>query len=536
MSKNGLARAINSAVTGFYRGYLREIEQSRVDPVPFQRGVFENLMRHGGDSKFGREHNFRNIKSIEQFQRFVPIVRYDDMVPYFDRLRQGERYVLWDQPVNWFAKSSGTSSAKSKYIPVTPDSIRYTHFGGMKRMLVNYVHLNKESRIFCSRALTLGGSVTPDELRRASKGSSKAFYGDLSAVMLVHSPKIVELLRSPRKSTALIGDFDRKVGMICREASRQNITNFSGVPSWNLILMNKILEYTGKSNLLEVWPNLELFMHGGVGFEHYRPMYEQLIPSPAMQYLENYNASEGYFAFQDYLRPSENQRGMLLTVNNGVFYEFVPFSKLDDALSGDNSCVVPLEGVRTGENYAIIVSTIGGLWRYLLEDCVEFTSTAPPRIIISGRTKLYINAFGEEVMIDNAEKALNQTCKICDCKVSEFTVAPEYMKLGGEADSSGKLQKGYHIWAIEFSDTKDEVPSKDFLENFAEVLDAELRKANSDYDAKRTNNATMQRLRILPVKEGTFVKWMESRGKLGGQNKVPRLWKDKTFIDQLTGI
>ncbi len=192
MSKNGLARAINSAVTGFYRGYLREIEQSRVDPVPFQRGVFENLMRHGGDSKFGREHNFRNIKSIEQFQRFVPIVRYDDMVPYFDRLRQGERYVLWDQPVNWFAKSSGTSSAKSKYIPVTPDSIRYTHFGGMKRMLVNYVHLNKESRIFCSRALTLGGSVTPDELRRASKGSSKAFYGDLSAVMRVHSPKSVE--------------------------------------------------------------------------------------------------------------------------------------------------------------------------------------------------------------------------------------------------------------------------------------------------------------------------------------------------------
>lgn len=538
MGGSRLAHIINAILTNWYKGYLKEIEQSRANPFPFQHSVFDSLIKNGARSRFGAEHGFSGIRNLGQFQKAVPLARYDDMVPYINRIRHGEKYVLWNQPVNWFAKSSGTSSDKSKYIPVTPDSLKITHFGGIKRMLVNYVHLNPDSRIFCSKALTLGGSVTPDELRDIPGNSRKAYWGDLSAVMLSNSPMMAELVRTPKKSIALTGDFARKIEMICRESTRENVTNFSGVPSWNLVLMNKILEYTGKDNLLEVWPGLELFMHGGVSFGRYRPMYERLIPSGSMHYIENYNASEGYFAFQDYLRESDSQKGMLLTVNNGIFYEFVPFQHLEKALAGDNSEVVPLEGVRTGVDYAIIISTCGGLWRYLPEDCVRFTSVAPYRIIISGRTKLFINAFGEEIMIDNAEKALGSACRICRCEVSEFTVAPEFMKIEDSVTgASDRISKGYHIWAIEFSSSAGEpVLSAEFTDRFAEVLDNELRKVNSDYDAKRNNNTTMLPLRIVPLKEGTFMKWMESRGKVGGQNKVPRLWKDKTFINQLVGI
>lgn len=538
MGGSRLAHIINAILTNWYKGYLDEIEQSRANPFPFQHSVFDYLIKCGARSRFGAEHGFSGIRNLREFQKAVPVVRYDDIVPYVNRIRQGEKNVLWNQPVRWFAKSSGTSSDKSKYIPVTPDSLKITHFGGMKRMLVNYVHLNPDSRIFCGKALTLGGSVTPDELGGIHGHPSKSYCGDLSAVMLSNSPMLVELVRTPKKSTALTEDFARKVDMICRESTKKNVTNFSGVPSWNLFLMNKILEYTGKDNLLEVWPELELFMHGGVSFERYRPMFECLIPSASMHYLENYNASEGYFAFQDYLHESDSQKGMLLTVNNGVFYEFVPFTHLEEALAGDNSEVVPLEGVKTGVDYAIIISTCGGLWRYLPEDCVRFTSVAPYRIIISGRTKLFINAFGEEIMIDNVEKALDSACRICRCSVSEFTVAPEFMKIEDSgSDASNRFSKGYHIWAMEFSSSgADSVPTGDFSDRFAEVLDSELRKVNSDYDAKRNNNITMLPLRIIPLKEGTFMKWMESRGKVGGQNKVPRLWKDRTFIDQLVEI
>ena len=316
------ARAINKAVLAWGRGYLREIERSYTHAPEMQKEVFSHLVKCGKETVFGSERDFCNIHSLSDFQKRVKLSKYDDIAPYITRIRQGEKFVLWNQNVRWFAKSSGTSSDKSKYIPITKDSLYGTHFKGMKMMLMNYVHLNPNSRVFSSSALTLGGSVAPDAL--SDKDTlhqllqGKVFDGDLSAVMLRNSPRVVELLRTPSRKTALVADFATKVNLICKESTRRNVSNFSGVPSWNLVLMNKILAYTGKSNLLEVWPNMELFMHGGISFEPYREIYRKLIPSDNMHYLENYNASEGYFAFQDTLEGGKGSILLLLC----LYYSF----------------------------------------------------------------------------------------------------------------------------------------------------------------------------------------------------------------------
>ena len=351
--------------------------------------------------------------------------------------------------------------------------------------------------------------------------------------MLQNTPRIAEYVRTPKKKVALIADFDRKVELIAKDAMRQNVSNFSGVPSWNLVMLNRVLEYTGKGNLLEVWPNLEVFFHGGTNFLPYRELYKKLIPSSAMHYVENYNASEGYFAFQDEL---EDSKGMLLCTNNGIYYEFIPFKSLDEALAGDNSKIVPLEGVTSGVDYAVVITTVGGLYRYMPEDLVKFVSTDPYRIVISGRTKLYINAFGEELMTENAERALNESCRRANVQVVEFSVAPEFMGYNND----GKFRKGRHIWAIEFATKELQQGSDEFnekkLQEFAALLDKELCYVNSDYEAKRSKSSTLQELKIESLKEGTFMRWMEGRGKVGGQNKVPRLWKDKTYIEQLLSL
>lgn len=525
------ARVINKAVLAWGKGYLKDIERTLTHSADMQNEVFASLLKGGRECLFGKERDFDGIHNLSDFQKRVKLSKYDDMVPYINRIRQGENYVLWNQKVRWFAKSSGTSSDKSKYIPITKDSLYGTHFKGMKMMLFNYVNQNPDSRIFSSYALTLGGSVAPDQL-----SGGNVFDGDLSAVMLRNSPAAVELLRTPCRKTALVADFATKVDLICKESTRKNVSNFSGVPSWNLVLMNKILEYTGKGNLLEVWPDLELFMHGGISFEPYREIYKKLIPSDNMHYLENYNASEGYFAFQDTL---EGGKGMLMTVSNGIFYEFIPFSKFDEALEGDNSSIVPLEGVQTGIDYAIVISTVGGLWRYMPEDLVRFTSTNPYRLIVTGRTKMFINAFGEELMINNAEQAIASAASKCGIEITDYTAAPQFMNVDQDSAKSALVQ-GCHVWAIEFNDPLRNPESPDFkpesVEEFAEILDKEIQKVNSDYEAKRSPGSTMRRLRILPLPPGTFYRWMESRGKTGGQNKVPRLWKDLKYIDQLKGM
>ncbi len=494
---------------------LKEIDQSRRDPMPYQHRWFRYLMEHGRRSAFGKEYGFDRIRSIKDFQTRVPIHDYNKLAPYIHKLLAGEHYILWDEKTRMFAKSSGTSSDKSKFIPITGDSLKITHYGGFKRMLASYINTYPKSRMFMGKALTLGGSVTPVK-------EGKMVQGDLSALLLQNSPRIVEFVRTPRRETALIGDFQQKLEAICRESCGQNVTNISGVPSWNLMLLNKVLEYTGKNDISQVWPNMELFMHGGIGFEPYREIFKKLVPSSGMHYLENYNASEGYFAFQD----DESINAMLLTVNNGIFYEFIPMDILQEVLDGKIKEIPTLAEVVPGVNYAIVISTIGGLWRYLIGDCVKFVSTYPHRIVITGRTQLHINAFGEELMISNAEHALAITCQECGCTVTDFTVAPVFMELGTNSQTS----KGYHRWAVEF----DQAPAD--TGHFAKQLDYYLTTLNSDYEAKRANDATMLMLDLVVLPKGSFLKWMKQRGKAGGQNKVPRLHKDLSFIEELISI
>jgi GH3 auxin-responsive promoter. len=506
---------INNIYLKFSSKYLKDISLSAKDPMPFQYFWFKNLIENGKDTLFGKDHNFSNISSIEEFQKNVPIRDYNATFPYIERLLKGEDYILWNEKVKMFAKSSGTSSDKSKFIPVTQKSLEITHYGGFKTMLSNYINSFPCSKLFKGKALTLGGSVT-------AQNNGDIISGDLSALLLKNSPRIVEILRTPSRKSAMLADFNTKLEMICKECAKENVTNFSGVPSWNLMLLNKILEYTGEKDICKVWPNLELFMHGGIGFDPYREIYKKLIPNEGMKYVENYNASEGYFAFQDDL----NINSMLVTANNGVFYEFIPMDIFNEVLSGEITQIPTLKDVKVGVNYAIVISTIGGLWRYLIGDCVKFTSVYPHRLIVSGRTQLYINAFGEELMIENAEKAISKACRVCDCNITDFTVAPVFMKL----DDSSQASKGYHKWAIEFSTAPAD------LQIFTQELDKALMSINSDYEAKRTNNSTMNMLEVVSLPKDTFYKWMQQRGKVGGQNKVPRLYKDETYINQLVSL
>lgn len=494
------------------KGRLSVLDKTRQDPWYFQRECFENLLSAGKETSFGKEHNLALVKSVRNFQKSVPLRNYDAFEPYIERLRAGEDYVLWNQKVKWFAKSSGTSSSKSKFIPITEESLNNCHYSGMKTLLASYTDTNPDSCIFDGKALTLGGSATIDE-----RGFGNTSYGDLSAILLKNSPSWAELRRVPSKTIALMSDFEKKVEAMSRVAINEDITNFSGVPSWNLVLMNKILEISGKNNLLEIWPNLELFMHGGISFDPYKEIYRKLIPTSKMNYRENYNASEGYFGFQD--DPADES--MLLLVDNGIFYEFIPMEKLDKALKGEFIDFDTIESVEKDINYAVVLTTNGGLWRYLLGDAIMFTSMRPHKFVITGRTQLFINAFGEELMINNAEKALAKTCSEKGAEVSNYTVAPVFMENGG---------KGSHQWVIEFAKSPVD------LEDFAEELDKNISYFNSDYEAKRRNNATMVRLTITPVATGTFYKWMGSRGKLGGQNKVPRLFNKRDYVEQLLAI
>lgn len=491
------------------RNRLKSLEITRRDPVSSQNKLLYHLISRGEVTHFGRDHKFEKIDNIKAFRELVPLRDYNAFEPYIERARRGEERVLWDTPVKWFAKSSGTSSSKSKFIPVTYDSLNSCHFEGMKKMLSVYVDNNPASAIFDGDALTLGGSVSVDELGRGG-----SHYGDLSAILLSNSPFWVEMRRVPPKKVALIEDFETKVRQICKGSRSYNVTNFSGVPSWNLILLRRVLEYNNLSTLGEIWPNLELFMHGGINFEPYRDEYNRILIGTKTKFMENYNASEGYFAFQD--NPFDSS--MLLLTDNGVFFEFIPMSKLNEALSGNFRDFDTVESVKTGVNYAMVITTNGGLWRYLIGDCVTFTSLFPHKIIITGRTQLFINAFGEELMINNAERALAECCNAMGCSVANYTVAPIFM------DNN---RKGAHQWVVEFS-----APPKS-IEEFAALLDKNLCSINSDYEAKRRGDVTMLPLEITIVKPGCFYEWMRERGRLGGQNKVPRLSNSREHINEL---
>lgn len=498
---------LNSIVTWLNVKRLHQIELFKSYPFNVQQDTLLRLLQKSTDTEWGRKYNYAAISSIREFQDTVPLQTYDDIRPYVDRLREGEFNILWPGEIKWFAKSSGTTSDKSKFIPVSKDTLEDCHFRAGKDVLALYTTHYPETKIFTGKGLTLGGS------HRINNFSNQSFYGDLSAILIENLPFWADFIRTPKADIALMEKWEEKIEKIAESTVKENVTNIAGVPSWNLVLMKYILDYTGKSNLLEVWPNLELFTHGGVSFAPYREQFKRLIPSETMHYMETYNASEGFFAIQD----DPNRDDMLLMLDYGIFYEFIPL----DQVSHAHPEVFTIENVEPNRNYAMVITTNSGLWRYIIGDTVVFTSLSPHRIKISGRTKHYINAFGEELIIDNAEKALVIACEKTGAHIREYTAGPVYME---------ENANGTHEWLIEFEKEPES------LEYFATVLDNALCSVNSDYEAKRYKNITLRFPIVQKVKNGLFFEWMKQKGKLGGQNKVPRLANNRQYIEELLKI
>lgn len=469
-----------------------------------QRNVLRQLLSKSCSTEWGSAHGYAKDLSYENFARQTPLNTYEELKGFIDRMRHGEKDVLWPGRVKWYAKSSGTTNDKSKFIPVSTDALHDTHYAGGKDAVVWYLRNNPKSKIFDGKALILGGSHAPNY------NLSDSLVGDLSAILIENINPLVNLVRVPKKSTALLSDFEIKRERIALEAMKQNVTNLSGVPSWMLSVLTRVMELSGKQYLNEVWPNLEMFFHGGVAFTPYRNQYQRLITSPQMHYMETYNASEGFFGLQD--DPSDV--AMSLMIDYGVFYEFIPM----DEFENENPTVLPLWEVETGRNYAMVISTSSGLWRYIIGDMIRFTEVNPYKFIITGRTKSFINAFGEELIVDNAEKGLAEACRQTGAEVLEYTAAPVFM------DNNGKCR---HQWVIEFSREPENISE------FARILDENLQLINSDYEAKRYKNITLQPLELIKARPSVFNDWLKQKGKLGGQHKVPRLCNNREIIEQI---
>ena len=480
----------------------RALEKHQNGGKALQEAVLEHLIKQAKDTEYGRNHAFSAIKGYDDFIQNIPVNTYEELKGDIDRMRQGEVDILWPGRVKWYAKSSGTTNDKSKFIPVSPEGLQKIHYAGGRDSVAIYLRNNPKSRMFDGKGLILGGSHSPNYNLKDS------LVGDLSAILIENINPLVNLVRVPKKQTALLSDFEVKREQIAREAMTKNVTNLSGVPAWMLSVLTCMMEMTGKAHLEEVWPNIEVFFHGGVAFTPYREQYKRLITSPRMHYMETYNASEGFFGIQD----DPEDKSMLLMLDYGVFYEFIPM---------DGGDPVPLWGVETGKNYAMVISTSCGLWRYEIGDTVQFTSTNPYKFIISGRTKHFINAFGEELIVDNAEQGLAYACEQTGTEVLEYTAAPVFM------DEKAKCR---HQWLIEFSKRPDD------LQLFASLLDKRLQEINSDYEAKRYKDITLQHLEIIEARPNLFNDWLKLRGKLGGQHKVPRLSNSRDTIEQLLSL
>ena len=483
---------------------INQIELFKKYPVETQQESLFLLISNASNTEWGKKYEFPTIKSIQDFQSRVPVQTYENIIPYVERLRKGETNLLWPGEIKWFAKSSGTTSTKSKFIPMSREALEECHFRAGKDILAIYTHNRPETKVFSGRCLTLGGS------HKINNFSNDSLYGDLSAILIENAPFWVELIRTPNHKIALLEDFEEKLNLITKLSVNVNVTNISGVPSWYLVLIKQILEYTGKSNLLEVWPNLEVFFHGGISFSPYREQYKKLIAGDQMTYMETYNASEGFFGIQD--EPSKDD--MLLMLDYGIFYEFIPA----DQVNSSSPSVYTIGDVSKGVNYAIVISTNGGLWRYMIGDTIVFTSLNPYRIKISGRTKQFINVFGEEVIVDNADKAIEKACSGTGAVVHEYTAGPVFMDT---------KSKGSHEWIIEF----DKEPED--LNEFTDLLDEALKGVNSDYEAKRHKDLNLIRPKVVSVPKGTFNIWLRAKNKFGGQNKVPRLSNSREFIEDI---
>lgn len=473
-------------------------------PHDVQDEWFQTLISSAQNTQWGKKYDYSSIYNQDQFKERVPIQNYESLKPYIEKMMNGEQNVLWPSEIKWFAKSSGTTNDRSKFIPVSEEALEECHFKGGKDLLSMYCNNRPDARIFTGKCLVLGGS------HQINQFNTDSCYGDLSAVLIKNLPFWAEFYRTPDMSIALMDNFEEKVEKIARVTIDVNVTNIAGVPTWNLVLAKRILEITGKNNLLEIWPNLEFYFHGAVNFNPYREQFKKLIPSDDMYYLETYNASEGFFGIQD----QPNSEEMLLMLDYGIYYEFLPM----EDLYAENPKTLRLDQVQLNKNYALIISTNAGLWRYMIGDTIKFTSLAPHRIQITGRTKHFINAFGEELIIDNAEKGLAKACLETQAIIRDYTACPIYFK-GNEV--------GGHEWIIEFEQKPDDI------ERFTDLLDQTLREVNSDYDAKRFKNMALRRPLVHLAPDGTFYQWMKNRGKLGGQHKVPRLANDRTYVDEI---
>jgi hypothetical protein len=497
---------INAILSWLMKNRYHQIELFMKYPLEVQEEWFRKLIAAGQQTEFGREYGFDSISRPEEYASRVPIHEYEDIQPYINRVMKGEQMVLWPSEIKWFAKSSGTTGNRSKYIPVSQESLEECHFKGGKDMLSMYVVKHEDSTLFDGRSLGLGGT------HQVSENNSEAYYGDLSAIIIQNLPFWAEFIRTPDLSIALMADWESKLDLMAKATQGHNVTSIAGVPSWTLLLMQKVLEISGAERIDQVWPNLEVFFHGGVSFEPYRAQFRAIMP-PDINYIETYNASEGFFGIQD--RPGHND--MLLMLDYGIYYEF-------EVLSGHSpgsGKVIPLSEVETGVNYAIIISTNAGLWRYRIGDTVEFSTLSPYRIRITGRTRSFINIVGEELIVDNAEKALLNACNACSCSVAEFSVGPA-------SREDGRIRR--HQWLVEFR----EPPLQ--LDHFRQELDAALRKYNSDYDAKRHGDLLLSLPQVEVLAPGTFYRWLKMKNKLGGQHKVPRLSNSREIIDEILAM
>nr|WP_320117998.1 GH3 auxin-responsive promoter family protein [uncultured Marinifilum sp.] len=495
---------INSFVSWLNTKRLSQIDFFKNHPIDIQRETLTQLLDQASGTEWGKKYDFRSINTLHSFKERLPIQTYEDIESYIDRLRKGEQNIFWPSEIKWFAKSSGTTNSKSKFIPVSKEALEDCHFRGGKDILAIYTSQSPDTGILLGKGLTLGGSHQINNIQNNS------YYGDLSAILIQNLPFWANFIRTPDTSIVLMDEWEEKLNKMTEATLNENVTSLSGVPSWFLVLLKHILKVSGKNNIHEIWPNLELFVHGGVSFTPYRQQFKELLPSSAMNYLETYNASEGFFGIQD--NPLDDS--MLLMLDYGIYYEFIPLDNLKD----EHPKAISLEDVELFVNYAMLITTNGGLWRYQIGDTIHFTSKKPFKFKISGRTKLYINAFGEELIIDNAEKAMKIACLKTNSIIKEYTAAPVFMD---------KDHKGTHQWLVEF-----EKPPKNFDE-FNYILDNALMSLNSDYEAKRYKSITLDKPILTVANKNLFYDWLKSKGKLGGQNKVPRLSNNREIIEEL---
>jgi hypothetical protein len=491
---------INSIATWVLKQRIHQIELFLKYPNEVQEELLMNLIRRAENTVIGAQYDFSSITSYATFSERVPVSSYEDLQPLIERTRQGEQNVFWDAPIKWFAKSSGTTNAKSN------DALEDCHYKGSKDLLCLYLNNNEDSELFLGKSLRLGGSSQIYE-------DKETLFGDLSAILIENMPIWAEFSSTPSNKISLMSEWETKLTAIINETKNENVTSFAGVPSWMLVLMNRMLEETGKGNLLEVWPNLEVYFHGGVSFEPYREQYQKLLPKSDFKYYEIYNASEGFFAIQDL----NDSCDLLLMLDYGIFYEFIPM----DTFGTPNQKIIRLADVELFKNYAVVITTNSGLWRYLIGDTVRFTSLNPYRIRVSGRTKHHINVFGEELMVENTDQAIAKACQLTQTEVVDYTVAPIFM--------DGK-EKGAHEWMIEFKQNPSD------LAQFQKIVDDTLQSLNSDYEAKRYNNMTLNPLIINLARPHLFYDWLKERDKLGGQHKIPRLSNQREYLEQLKNL